>query len=368
MTHTSHIRSTAYVLTAFAVLAGTASPAVAAPATPSAPAASAAHRHDATGIPFTAAEVTAREDGSYRITWQAPGVRHVTVRANGRTVAGGGSTGSVTVTGLPAADRQWFDLVPSQGGRLRLADRLIRLDGTVNFRDAGGYRTADGHWVKMGVVHRSDSLERLTDTDLAKLTRLGISVDYDLRTTSERTTAPDRLPDGVRYVVADVMGDTAGGVEGFEMPTTPEQAEQFMIDGEKGMVGNESARTAYTAVLNGITADADGSLYHCTAGKDRTGWASAVLLTALGVPRETVMRDYLASNHYRAEANAAALAALPPQQAAVYKPLLDVRPSYLNSGFEEVEDAYGSFTRYERQALGLDAKDLRKLRSQLLVG
>ncbi len=92
------------------------------------------------------------DDGSYRVVWTAPGVRSVTVRANGHVVARGGARGDVTVRGLAAADRQWFDLVPARGGSLRLADRLVQLDGAVNFRDAGGYRTADGHWVKMGEI------------------------------------------------------------------------------------------------------------------------------------------------------------------------------------------------------------------------
>ncbi|MFF7609186.1 tyrosine-protein phosphatase [Streptomyces parvulus] len=353
--------SMACVLSAAALLAG-----VAAPAATAAPAAHHTHPgHSAREIPFTAAEVTAREDGGYEITWRAPGVRKVAVRANGRTVAVGGATGRVTVRGLPAADRQWFDLVPDRGQRLRLADRLIRLEGTVNFRDAGGYRTGDGQWVRMGAVYRTDSLDKLTVGDLAKLKRLGIRVDYDLRTASERTSAPDRLPKGVRYVVADVLGE---GSPVFAMPETAAEAEQMMIDGEKAMVSGESAKAAYSTVFSGLSRDADGTLYHCTAGKDRTGWASAALLTALGVPRETVMADYLASNDYRAEANAAALAAMPAEQAAVYKPMLDVRAAYLNSGFAEVEDAYGSFAGYEKKALGMDARELRRLKADLLVG
>jgi protein-tyrosine phosphatase len=352
----------ACTLSAAALLTG-----VAAPAATAAPAGHhhAHPGHSARQIPFTAAEVTARDDGTYVITWRAPGVREVAVRAGGRTVATGGSTGKVTVSGLPAADRQWFDLVPDRGQRLRLADRLIELDGAVNFRDAGGYRTEDGQWVRMGAVYRTDSLDRLTDADLAKLKRLGISVDYDLRTASERAAAPDRLPAGVRYVVADVLGDDSPV---FTMPTTADEAEQMMIDGEKTMVSGENAKVAYSTVFSGLARDADGTLYHCTAGKDRTGWASATLLTALGVPRETVMADYLASNEYRAEANAAALAALPAEQAAVYKPMLDVRAAYLNSGFDEVEDAYGSFAAYEKKALGLDSRELRRLRADLLVG
>lgn len=166
----------------------------------------------------------------------------------------------------------------------------------------------------------------------------------------------------MRYVVANVTGDSGT----TDLPTTVEGAEQLMIDGEKSMVSSEPAKAAYSKVFNGILADIDGSLYHCSAGKDRTGWASAVLLTALGVPRETVFKDYLASNTYRAAANAAALASMPADQAAVYKPLLDVRPEYLDSGFDEVKDRYGSFTSYEKKALGLDAKEIKKLQSELL--
>ncbi|MER6343544.1 tyrosine-protein phosphatase [Streptomyces sp. NPDC001595] len=331
-----------------------------------APVATAAPAHSAQHIPFTAAEVTAQDDGSYAITWKAPGVRKVVVRANGRVVASGAASGSVVVRGLPGADRQWFDLVPEHGGSLRLADRLVRLDGTVNLRDAGGYRTKDGRWVRMGVVYRSDSLGKLTDADVAKLKRLGLAADFDLRTTQERTADPDRVPEGVKYVVADVIGD---GSPVFTMPETADEAARMMIDGEKAMVSGAGAKAAYSSVFADLSdGDADGVLYHCTAGKDRTGWASAALLTALGVPRETVMADYLASNDYRAEANAAMLAALPPAQAAVYKPLLDVRPEYLNSGFAEVREEFGSFAAYEREGLGLNAAELMRLRAELLVG
>ncbi|MEV6245736.1 tyrosine-protein phosphatase [Streptomyces sp. NPDC051742] len=317
-------------------------------------------------IPFTAATVTENADGTYTVTWSAPGAHGVTVRTDGRTVARGGATGSVTVSGLATADRRWFDLVPDRGAPLRLADRLIRLEGTVNFRDAGGYRTRDGRWVKMGEVYRSDSLEKLTDADLAKLRRLGVRTVFDLRMESERSTAPDRVPAGASYVVADVL---AGSGTFTAMPKTPAEAEAMMVEGNRFMVSGSTARTAYTAVLDGI-ADDDrrGVLFHCTAGKDRTGWSSAALLTALGVPEETVRADYLASNTYRAAANEAILSHLPAQQAAVYKPLLDVRSSYLDASFAEVTEEYGSFRAYLRKGLGVDERELKELRKDLLVG
>ncbi|TRV71970.1 tyrosine-protein phosphatase [Streptomyces sp. 130] len=317
-------------------------------------------------IPFTQATVTASDDGSYTVRWEAQGVRRVTIKANGRTVASGGASGRVTVRGLPATDRQWFDLVPEHGGSLHLADRLIALQGAVNFRDAGGYRTTDGHWVKMGEIYRSDALDKLTGADLAKLRRLNIHTVYDLRMESERAAAPDRVPAGAAHVVADVL---AGSSTSVTMPTTEAEGVAMMTEGEKFMVSGATAKTAYRTVFGGFGDDrARAVVFHCTAGKDRTGWANAALLTALGVPRETVMADYLASNDYRAEANAAALAAMPPAQAAVYKPLLDVRPEYLNSGFQEVAKKFGSFSSYERRALGLDAKDIRELKQDLLVG
>ncbi|MFE0103340.1 tyrosine-protein phosphatase [Streptomyces sp. NPDC059009] len=364
------------VMRSSGVLAAVALTALAATSTATAtatPAHSPAHGtgHPTSRIPFTEATVTAdrSEPGTYTVAWSAPGVRRVAIRTDeGRTVASGGAHGRVTVRGLPAgADRQWFDLVPSRGGSLRLADRLIKLDGTVNFRDAGGYRTADGHWVTMGAVYRSDALDKLTAADLAKLRRLGIGTDIDLRMESERGKDPDRVPQGTSYVVADVL---AGSGTFTSMPRTAAEAVAMMTEGEKFMVSGDSAKSAYTDVFSRIGAARGqrGVLFHCTAGKDRTGWANAALLTALGVPRATVMDDYLASNDYRAEADAAALAALPPEQAAVYKPLLDVRPEYLNSGFAEVEEKFGSFRTYEKRALGLDARELRELRRELLVG
>ncbi|MFB6892350.1 tyrosine-protein phosphatase [Kitasatospora sp. NPDC056327] len=370
----SRTRVTAAVALTGALVLGTPALAVAAPAggaAAGAVAAPAAARH---AIPFTAATVTQQADGSFALAWTAPGARHVTVYAgtdqddiaHRKPVAGGSGTATVTVTGLRAADRWFFELVPDRGAPLVVADRSLHLASAPNFRDAGGYRTADGHWVRMGVVHRSGDLSRLTDQDLAKLRRLGIRTVFDLRTPAEQKAAPDRLPAGATAVDANVLGAADTGA--FDV-RTPQAAVRAMTDAERTMVSADSARTAYRAVLNSLVErDDENVLFHCTAGKDRTGWASAALLTALGVPRETVEADYLASNTYRAAEIAATLAQLPPAQQEVYRPLLDVRSEYLAAGFDEVRRQYGSFGAYLKSGLGLDRRDLRDLRSQLLVG
>ncbi|MFI0941256.1 tyrosine-protein phosphatase [Streptomyces sp. NPDC021020] len=325
-------------------------------------------------IPFTAATVTQQANGSFSISWtSAPGVGRVSVYAgrdqqhiaHGHALATGRGTATVTVPSPGTADRWWFELVPDHGQPLTIADRSLHLASAPNFRDAGGYRTTDGQWVRMGVLYRSGDLSALTDADLATLHRLGIRTDIDLRTATERGTAPDRLPSGTRYVVADVLGDALSGA----LPTTEDAAEQMMTEGERTMVSGDNAKKAYTTLVD-AAADprAAAVVYHCTAGKDRTGWASATLLTALGVPRATVVQDYLASNTYRAAENAAALAQLPEAMRPAYKALLDVRPEYLNAGFDEVARKYGSFDRYLDAALGFDSRDVRELRRRLLVG
>ncbi len=321
---------------------------------------------DRSAIPFTEATVTAGADGSFTLKWKAKDTKRVEIKANGKVVAKGGAQGQAVVTGLPAADRQWFDFTPQHGQGLRLADRLIKLDGTVNFRDAGGYRTANGQWVRMGEVYRSDALDKLTENDLAKLQRLRVKTVFDLRMADERAKDADKVPAGATYVVADVF---AGSGSFHTPPKTPDEAVKAMVDAERAMVSGEGGKKAYTQVLEGIERDRSRSvLFHCTAGKDRTGWAGAALLTALGVPRATVEADYLASNDYRKAANDAILSHLPAQQAAVYKPLLDVRSEYLNAGYDEVTAKYGSFDRYLKDGLGIDARELKQLKKDLLVG
>jgi protein-tyrosine phosphatase len=111
-------------------------------------------------------------------------------------------------------------------------------------------------------------------------------------------------------------------------------------------------------------------LYHCSASKDRTGWATAVLLTLLGVPRDTVTQDYLLSNTYYFDSPAvqAELKAMPAAESAVYAPLLEVQASYLQAGFAQVAASCGSTYGYAVHGLGLSPQMIAKLRHKLLVG
>jgi protein-tyrosine phosphatase len=329
---------------------------------------------DGAAIPFTEASVTQTAPTAFTVSWNGLSSGPVTIYTGGdrdhidrtRVVARGGQSGNIEVNDLGPVDRRWFELVPQYGRPLELADRSLHLVGAPNFRDLGGYRTIDGHWVRMGSLYRSDQLDRLTEADLAKLTRLGIRTVVDLRTNAERDTGPDRLPPGAKPVVADVLDGTAMSANISTLLASPTDPVTIMRSAERIMVEAPGAQAAYRTFLTRIAQPAQLPLVvHCTAGKDRTGWASATVLSALGVSAETVMHDYLESNRYVLPKYAPLLDSLPPDRAARARPMLEVRPDYLQAGLDDVTARYGSMDHYVTRILGTAPPSLR---AELLEG
>ena len=219
--------------------------------------------------------------------------------------------------------------------------RSLGLEGARNARDLGGYPTADGAVVRSGLVFRTDALDRLTPRDLAQLESSNVTVVDDLRTTYERALAPDRLPAGAAGNWYDVLGQS------------PITTLVDMPAAYRAFVTGPGANEAFSAVLHDIAASDGAVLYHCSAGKDRTGWATAVLLTLLGVPREAVTADYLLSNTYRG--------------ADPEHPGLDgVDPAWLDIAFDTAVATYGSFDAYVSEGLKLSEGDISQLKTRLL--
>ncbi|NKR43898.1 protein-tyrosine-phosphatase [Rhodococcus hoagii] len=235
----------------------------------------------------------------------------------------------------------------------------IRLEGAKNFRDIGGYETSDGRTVRSGLVYRANKLSSLTDADLAKLTAANVTLDVDLRNMWERRDDPDRLPEGVRYQVADVVSFEHGIAFHEFVPLTLGRA---LVDaavtgssdigqsiGYPFMVTYRGADVAFRDLLTAIAGNTDGAtVFHCSAGKDRTGWGTAVLLSLLGVPKATVYRDFLASNTYLGRDDA-------------------VEKSWLDAAFAQVDRLYGGVDNYVRKGLGVDQQTIDTLRARLLV-
>lgn len=172
-------------------------------------------------------------------------------------------------------------------------DRALNLQGVQNGRDAGGYRTADGHWVRTGLVYRAGQLNNATPADLSVLTDRQVRVVDDLRTVYERTIAADRLPAGAVANWNDVIGQAP--------PQTLVTTLTGGNDLYRAFITAPGANEAFASVLRDII-DTDGAvLFHCTAGKDRTGLAAALLLSVLGVDETTVLDDYTLSRLFFSE-------------------------------------------------------------------
>jgi len=254
--------------------------------------------------------------------------------------------------------------------------RHLALEGAPNFRDLGGYETRDGRSVKWGRLYRSDNLAHLTDEDLEKVGRLGIQLVCDFRAQAEKASEPDRLPAADPPDVAALEI----GAESFVVKDLRERIQSGDLEGLdlRGMLieGNRQFATTYApqyaAMFERIAKPENlPALVHCTAGKDRAGFASAMILSVLGVPRETVMADFLLTNHYTAAATERRLMmielfSLFRADGDALRPLFGVEPAYLDAAFEAIEQRYGDFDTYRREALGLDDAEVEAFRTLLL--
>ncbi|MFZ3469606.1 tyrosine-protein phosphatase [Streptomyces sp. 4.24] len=260
--------------------------------------------------------------------------------------------------------------------------RQIPLQGAVNVRDLGGYRTWTGGTVRQGLVYRSDALGKLTASDITAVGGLGLTKVVDFRIPMEvQYDGADKLPAGLASTARPVndlgLYGTLVGAIGSGDPVKQEQmlgggrAEAYMRDIYRAFVTNPENRAQFATTLREIADGKQGPiLYHCTSGKDRTGWMSYVLLRALAVPQDTAERDYLASNTFRGAYDAQVRAGLKQsgrmQNPDLLIPLQEVRQDYLDSATDQMEADYGSFYGYLTDGLGLDLWTLAKLQNKLV--
>ena len=248
------------------------------------------------------------------------------------------------------------------------ADKKIQrtpLEGATNFRDLGGYPTRDGRTVKWGLLFRSNGLFALTGADLDYLARRKFRLVCDFRAVEEQTTAPSRLP-------ADDPPEV------LSLSVRPEAGDRLRVLALSGGTQVTDIAAAYAAVYRAYArdhhdqfgallarlADAESypAVFHCMAGKDRTGFAAAMILAALGVPNEVIFEDYLLTNtHWRL--NARFPDAMDEEVQAAFGA---ARREYLEAAFDELQRSHGSLDVYLRDALGLSDAAREKMRAHLL--
>ncbi|WP_234392185.1 tyrosine-protein phosphatase [Streptomyces sp. WM6378] len=257
----------------------------------------------------------------------------------------------------------------------------VVLQGAVNARDLGGYWTYDGKRVRYGLAYRADALNKTTDADITTLSRLGLREVVDFRVPLElQYDGPDRLPAGLAPTARPVSDSGLYAqmlaAIGSKDPAKQDamlghgKAEALMRTVYQDFVSDPASRAQFGATLKDLAAGRGPLLFHCTSGKDRTGWESYVLLRALGVPDATAQQDYLASNGFRAAADAALRAGLKQsgmmQNPDLLIPLQEVRLDYLNAALSQLSSQYGDLYGYLTQGLGLSLGDLAALRSRLV--
>ena len=271
-------------------------------------------------------------------------------------------------------ERAYFLLRDHRDGQsVRVAERVLPLEQGSNFRDIGGYPAAGGRHVKWGMIYRSGATPLLTPADQQAIGRLGLANMVDLRSSEERQLAPSRI-DGVPYnavgysmtAIFTAMKPAAGQAAASPSDALYRQLPQMLAP---------QMRLLFARLL-----ERQGPLvYNCSAGQDRTGFATAMILSALGVPRQTILADYLLSTRYRHpefEMARFVPAAFPDNPAAKmfaqYKgqkpqPLMEPDGTpYLVHAFDAIDQRYGSVDAYLAKEAGVTAVDLAALKAAYL--
>ena len=283
-----------------------------------------------------------------------------------RLVANGVVGGQLALA-APEHKRGWFLLKDRRdGSRVTVAERVLPLEQGSNFRDLGGYAGWGGKHIRWGMLYRSGATPLLTPGDLAQVQALGLRQMVDLRSAEERVLAPTKIagvPYGaVGYSFQSLAGDGSFNVENLYR--------NFPV------ILRPQLRMIFADLLRGDVPIA----YNCSAGQDRTGFASAMILSALGVPRATILSDYLLSTQYRhpefevppidpAQHPGDPIAQMFAQAGKPRKPAplvgADGTP-YLAISFDEIDRRWGSTAGYLKSELGIGPVELAILRQRYL--
>ena len=241
--------------------------------------------------------------------------------------------------------------------------RLIPLEGASNLRDLGGWRGHQGQALRHGVLFRSDALHRLTNQDLATLEATGLSTVCDLRGTREAATSPSRLPPGARAVPLPIEPRIGASLRDLLANGAATRAETTRLLGIAYLNYATEQLPVYRRLCDLILEDERRPLlFHCSAGKDRTGLGAALILTALGVSRDQILADYVATDRFWRRDHP--LPDEAPQEAK--DAILDTHPALLTAALDAAVAPFGSEAGLIEDGLGLTQARLADFRAVLL--
>lgn len=249
--------------------------------------------------------------------------------------------------------------------------RSLGLAGSPNFRDAGGYAAGSRGHLRWGQLFRSGHLAYLTDAERQRIAGLQLDLVIDLRRSAERELEPSRLPEGVPVYGADITpGSENSAIYADSTQLGGARAMfDFMCDINREFVRSQTAiyREVFAALLD---SGAERVLVHCAAGKDRTGFAVAMLQCALDVATQDVEADYLLSRRYYLPeeqlGRVRAQYAVDHLSDADLLPMMRAEPAYLQAAFAAIESAWTNLDDYLQRGLGLDEAARNELRRRFV--
>ena len=270
--------------------------------------------------------------------------------------------------------RLYVDLL-SDKDTLIITNRQVDFGKIVNFRDLGGVKTMDGRIVKWGKIFRSDNLSKLKTGEFKKFNDLNIKSVIDLRTNHEIKGKEDHLPPKVKYTHMPTVKDNEGEIALLRKKViNGEISEQQAIEKTVGFYHDAGTvnLSSLPGIIGQIITSSDPVLYHCSAGKDRTGIVSALILSILNVDRETIMQEYLMSNYYRKRKTEKMLGKA--KLGRIVKPKLDLKAievfmsvdkAFLNAFFEVVDKEYDGTDAFIKNQLGIEKEERQQIISRL---
>ena len=255
---------------------------------------------------------------------------------------------------------------------LREDTRKLPFTGAHNFRDLGGYKTSDGKTVKWGKVYRSDNLHSLTDEDVKYMERLNIKSVVDFRSDEERNEEPDRLTSNMTPILLPIKFEPEGVTETLMRDLTFGDLDSSNLLRDFNIILVKEFTEEYKQFFRHIV-DNGGEPFvlHCTAGKDRAGFGSAMILTVLGVPREKIIEDYLKTNKYVSDHVDRKL--LETELKTFFRADSDnlrkinlVEERYIQAAFDTIDSHWGGMDRYISEGLNLTEEDIAKIKNYYL--
>ncbi|WP_101760212.1 tyrosine-protein phosphatase [Oceanicoccus sp. KOV_DT_Chl] len=254
-----------------------------------------------------------------------------------------------------------------------LPSRHLPFEGTPNFRDYGGYQTIDGRTIKWRTLFRSGQLSALTSNDHQQFTALDIRVVFDFRRDAEREHDPSCFPVNAMPEVVGLPIDPGSSTGFFDKVGSGSLGDKEMAD-YMCLINREFALeqgAIYRQMFQYLLSQqAGGSLVHCAAGKDRTGFAAAMVLSALGVSRATIMQDYmLTADYFNIENEIERIKNKYQWQGdgGAIRPMLEVRESYLQTAFDAIDNEFPSLDIYLQEVLGVGVEEKAWLQERYLI-